>query len=458
MNKRTVFGEEEKILLKSLVLKNSRIVESKCSDAESVVKKKECWDKITEEFNSCGRFPVNNLPGEDWLLELKNVTEHMGCVDLSDMLIALYRTPLRSHRWYLALFAQLLDICVDNAWLMYRRMNSQGRSETNEEQGVGDTGSNQKGKKNNNTSMLPLKEFRADIAEGQTKKGTARSLFNKKTNRSSTSSPSVSVNDPNDDWESPQNHLSSYANKDPPLDEFVQQVFDTYQEEVDANATIPTDTLTTPEPCNAPQITLAGIVNCIRYAARGDMRMTRTANAQAAVVGVLTLARWIPQYQRIAQERDQLLEHQEKWRLEKAAAQKRIKELEGAVKPETGEQIAVVEVAAPPQVTNEQSSDYESPIRARRSRRNEIPSSASSSIDGITRLRPRTPSPQLAMYRVATGTTPAAMAMAAAFWPSCHDKRSEYFERQARQDFLDESTILQCSLIHWSPVSLVFRT
>ncbi|KAF6201311.1 hypothetical protein GE061_005759 [Apolygus lucorum] len=196
---------------------------------------------------------------------------------------------------------------------------------------------------------------------------------------------------------------------DPPLDEFVQQVFDTYQEEVDANATIPTDTLTTPEPCNAPQITLAGIVNCIRYAARGDMRMTRTANAQAAVVGVLTLARWIPQYQRIAQERDQLLEHQEKWRLEKAAAQKRIKELEGAVKPETGEQITVVEAAAPPLDTNEQSSDSGSPIRARRNRRNVIPSSAGSSIDGITRLRPRTPSPQLARYRVATGTTPAAM-------------------------------------------------
>ncbi|KAF6217110.1 hypothetical protein GE061_001463, partial [Apolygus lucorum] len=196
---------------------------------------------------------------------------------------------------------------------------------------------------------------------------------------------------------------------DPPLDEFVQQVFDTYQEEVDANATIPTDNLTTPEPCNAPQITLAGIVNCIRYAARGDMRMTRTANAQAAVVSVLTLARWIPQYQRIAQERDQLLEHQEKWRLEKAAAQKRIKELEGAVKPETGEQITVVEAAAPPLDTNEQSSDSGSPIRARRNRRNVIPSSAGSSIDGITRLRPRTPSPQLARYRVATGTTPAAM-------------------------------------------------
>ncbi|KAF6201609.1 hypothetical protein GE061_004001 [Apolygus lucorum] len=72
MNKRTVFGEEEKILLKSLVLKNSRIVESKCRDAESVVKKKECWDKITEEFNSCGRFPV---PRDNNITKL--VTEQM---------------------------------------------------------------------------------------------------------------------------------------------------------------------------------------------------------------------------------------------------------------------------------------------------------------------------------------------------------------------------------------------
>ncbi|KAF6198571.1 hypothetical protein GE061_008319 [Apolygus lucorum] len=57
-NKRTVFGEEEKQLVKRLVLNNSRIVECKSSDAVSVVKKKECWDRIAEEFNSCGRFPV----------------------------------------------------------------------------------------------------------------------------------------------------------------------------------------------------------------------------------------------------------------------------------------------------------------------------------------------------------------------------------------------------------------
>lgn len=46
---------------------------------------------------------------------------HMGGVDLADMLIELYRTPLKSKRYYLRLFAQILDIGVNNAWLLYRR-------------------------------------------------------------------------------------------------------------------------------------------------------------------------------------------------------------------------------------------------------------------------------------------------------------------------------------------------
>lgn len=45
----------------------------------------------------------------------------MGGVDLSDMLIALYRTPLKTRRWYMGIFAHMLDICVNNAWLLYRR-------------------------------------------------------------------------------------------------------------------------------------------------------------------------------------------------------------------------------------------------------------------------------------------------------------------------------------------------
>ena len=46
---------------------------------------------------------------------------HMGGVDLADMLIALYRTPLKAKRWHLVMFGQMLDMCVCNAWLLYRR-------------------------------------------------------------------------------------------------------------------------------------------------------------------------------------------------------------------------------------------------------------------------------------------------------------------------------------------------
>ncbi|KAK9718215.1 Transposase IS4 [Popillia japonica] len=45
----------------------------------------------------------------------------MGGVDLVDMMIAVHKTPLRSKRWYLAIFAQLIDISIVNAWFLYRR-------------------------------------------------------------------------------------------------------------------------------------------------------------------------------------------------------------------------------------------------------------------------------------------------------------------------------------------------
>ncbi|KAF6205818.1 hypothetical protein GE061_019992 [Apolygus lucorum] len=106
--------------------------------------------------------------------------------------------------------------------------------------------------------------------------------------------------------------------EDPPIDEFVQQIYDTFQEETDAYGTISKEHVTTPEPCNAPEKTLAGIVDCIRYAANGHSYMTRAANSQAAIVAMLKVTRWIPQYQRIALERDRLLERREKWRTERA--------------------------------------------------------------------------------------------------------------------------------------------
>nr|CAH7754833.1 unnamed protein product [Callosobruchus chinensis] len=52
---------------------------------------------------------------------IKQYNTHMGGVDLADMLIALYKVPLKSKRWYLGIFGQLIDICANNAWLLYRR-------------------------------------------------------------------------------------------------------------------------------------------------------------------------------------------------------------------------------------------------------------------------------------------------------------------------------------------------
>lgn len=64
----------------------------------------------------------------------------MGGVDLADMFIALYRTKMKTHKLYMALFSQMLDLSVNNAWLLYRRYS----------------------KREKNT--MRLKEFRANIA------------------------------------------------------------------------------------------------------------------------------------------------------------------------------------------------------------------------------------------------------------------------------------------------------
>lgn len=52
---------------------------------------------------------------------VSNYNMHMGGVDLSDMLVALYRTTFKTHKWYLSIFSQIIDICINNSWLIYRR-------------------------------------------------------------------------------------------------------------------------------------------------------------------------------------------------------------------------------------------------------------------------------------------------------------------------------------------------
>ncbi|KOB72988.1 Uncharacterized protein OBRU01_11452 [Operophtera brumata] len=92
---------------------------------------------------------------------IKEYNTNMGGVDLSDMLIALYRTPFRGHRWYLPIFSQMLDICVNNAWLLYRRDLKREKPK-------------------------PLKTFRFEICESLLRFGRTAKNNTSQTNASST--------------------------------------------------------------------------------------------------------------------------------------------------------------------------------------------------------------------------------------------------------------------------------
>ena len=52
---------------------------------------------------------------------------HMGGVDLLDMLVALHRTKLRSHKYYMRLFYHIINLACVQAWLLYKRSRSQFR-------------------------------------------------------------------------------------------------------------------------------------------------------------------------------------------------------------------------------------------------------------------------------------------------------------------------------------------
>lgn len=52
---------------------------------------------------------------------IKVYNAHMGGVDIADMLTALYRIRMKTRRWYMSIFAQLLDIALNNNWLLHRR-------------------------------------------------------------------------------------------------------------------------------------------------------------------------------------------------------------------------------------------------------------------------------------------------------------------------------------------------
>ena len=52
---------------------------------------------------------------------IKSYNANMGGIDKSDMLVHLYRTPMKAKRWYMRLFAYCIDLSVTSAWIAYRR-------------------------------------------------------------------------------------------------------------------------------------------------------------------------------------------------------------------------------------------------------------------------------------------------------------------------------------------------
>lgn len=52
---------------------------------------------------------------------VREYNSFMGGVDLADMLLALYRIPMRSKKWYIPIFFYLLKTAITNGWLLYRR-------------------------------------------------------------------------------------------------------------------------------------------------------------------------------------------------------------------------------------------------------------------------------------------------------------------------------------------------
>ena len=51
---------------------------------------------------------------------IQQYNRNMGGVDKCDMLMSLYRNAMKSNKWYKRIMFHLFDLCVVNAWLLYR--------------------------------------------------------------------------------------------------------------------------------------------------------------------------------------------------------------------------------------------------------------------------------------------------------------------------------------------------
>ncbi|XP_050959103.1 piggyBac transposable element-derived protein 2 [Labeo rohita] len=100
--------------------------------AEGVIAVKWCDNKCVNLLsNASGIMPLSTV--KRWCKESKQkitvpcpslipaYNQHMGGIDLSDMLVHLYKTPAKSRRWYIPLFGYILDLSIANSWLVYKR-------------------------------------------------------------------------------------------------------------------------------------------------------------------------------------------------------------------------------------------------------------------------------------------------------------------------------------------------
>ncbi|KAJ8259928.1 hypothetical protein GJAV_G00175100 [Gymnothorax javanicus] len=80
----------------------------------------------------------------------------MGGIDLLDMIVAMYKYNLRSHRWYLYIFWHTVSIAVANSWILYRRHQSQQNIPAK--------------------NVLPLRRFQALVADAATRAGPGKRM------------------------------------------------------------------------------------------------------------------------------------------------------------------------------------------------------------------------------------------------------------------------------------------
>ncbi|KAF6212470.1 hypothetical protein GE061_012993 [Apolygus lucorum] len=109
--------------------------------------------------------------------------------------------------------------------------------------------------------------------------------------------------------------------KDGPLvpDPLSRKVRERAERTAEQLRSLPDGQVNTALPAGNPLERLEEVASLLRYATCSELTAVRLASGQAALKGILELAQWIPIYQRIAEERDALLERQSDWHDEREA-------------------------------------------------------------------------------------------------------------------------------------------